>query len=527
MQQSAARFLLWAGLWLALWTASFLSRPLWPIDETRYVSVAFEMWGRHDFLVPYLNGVPYSHKPPLLFWWIQVGWWFFGVNSWWPRLGPALFALVNLFLTAKLARLLWPDRDGPARCAPLILLGSILYAFFSSMVMFDMLLVSCTLVALIGLIRAWRGARSGWVLLGLGIGLGLLAKGPVILLHVLPVAALYPWWSGSPRRGWPGWYAGAGLGVMLGLIIALGWAVPAALSGGPDYADAILWGQTGRRVINSFAHRQPWWWYFPFLPLIFFPWAFWPALWRGEYRQALQDHGVRFCLAWMLPVFVLLCFVSGKQAYYLLPILPAFALLASRILETVNITRRDYALPGGLLALGGLAIVVGPIVVLALRVPDWIHTISPFWGLVFLVVALVPIVLAPRRSEQGAGVLAVSCIGGVVVALLGIGQAAAPDYDLEPVAQKIRQLQSQGYPVAHAGIYNGQYHFLGRLVQPLEVIHDEEIARWLAHHPNGRVVGYTRKPEELEFARIEFLQPYANKRVFILANPPVRATTLP
>jgi 4-amino-4-deoxy-L-arabinose transferase-like glycosyltransferase len=40
--------------------------------------------------MPYLNGVRYSHKPPLLCWLYQPGWRLFGVNAWWPRLVPAL-----------------------------------------------------------------------------------------------------------------------------------------------------------------------------------------------------------------------------------------------------------------------------------------------------------------------------------------------------------------------------------------------------------------------------------------------------
>lgn len=32
------------------------TRPLTPIDETRYVSAAWEMWLRGDFLVPFKNG---------------------------------------------------------------------------------------------------------------------------------------------------------------------------------------------------------------------------------------------------------------------------------------------------------------------------------------------------------------------------------------------------------------------------------------------------------------------------------------
>ncbi|HSH29228.1 MAG TPA: hypothetical protein VK971_04905, partial [Thiohalobacter sp.] len=61
-------------------------RPLLPVDETRYVAVAWEMWLRGDFLVPHLNGQAYHHKPPLLFWLIQAGWTLFGVSDWWPRL---------------------------------------------------------------------------------------------------------------------------------------------------------------------------------------------------------------------------------------------------------------------------------------------------------------------------------------------------------------------------------------------------------------------------------------------------------
>ena len=56
-----------AGLWLLLILTSLVTRGFLPVDETRYVSVAWEMWLRHDFLVPHLNGAVYSHKPPLLF----------------------------------------------------------------------------------------------------------------------------------------------------------------------------------------------------------------------------------------------------------------------------------------------------------------------------------------------------------------------------------------------------------------------------------------------------------------------------
>ena len=67
--------------WLALVLVSLFSRSYLPIDETRYVTVAWNMFLNHDFLVPYLNGETYSHKPPLLFWLMNLGWALFGVND--------------------------------------------------------------------------------------------------------------------------------------------------------------------------------------------------------------------------------------------------------------------------------------------------------------------------------------------------------------------------------------------------------------------------------------------------------------
>ena len=41
---------------------------LWPPDEPRFAQVAREMLQSGDFLVPRINGQPYTEKPPMLFW---------------------------------------------------------------------------------------------------------------------------------------------------------------------------------------------------------------------------------------------------------------------------------------------------------------------------------------------------------------------------------------------------------------------------------------------------------------------------
>ena len=104
---------------------ALLTRPLVPIDETRYVSAAWEMWLRGDFLVPFKNGEPYSHKPPFMFWMFHAGWALFGVNDWWPRLVLPLFSAGALLLTFSLARRLWPQHVGLGGQATLVLVGAL------------------------------------------------------------------------------------------------------------------------------------------------------------------------------------------------------------------------------------------------------------------------------------------------------------------------------------------------------------------------------------------------------------------
>ena len=177
-------------------------RPLLPVDETRYLSVAWEMWSRGDWLVPHLNGQPYSHKPPLLFWLIHGVWTLSGVSEMTARWVPVLLSLLALWLSAGLAGRLWPTQSAAVRpLVPWLLLGGLFWNNFFSLVQFDLLLVVAALVAWTGVLEAVRAPLRGWLLVGVAIGLGLLAKGPVILLAVLPAMLSAPWWARDCRAG--------------------------------------------------------------------------------------------------------------------------------------------------------------------------------------------------------------------------------------------------------------------------------------------------------------------------------------
>ena len=517
--------------WTVFAVASIWLRPLWPVDETRYASVAWEMWLRGDFLVPYINGEPYSHKPPLLFWLIQLGWALFGVNDWWPRLVAPLCALAAIPLLLKLEKLLWNKKQEQNSYSIWVLFGTLLFAGFVTLVMFDLLLMLCAMVAMIGVIELSKGKFKGVLWLGAGIGLGVLAKGPVILLHVLPAAVVAPWWAPHLKGKLARWYLDLLLGVLLGAAIALAWALPAAVAGGEAYRTAIFWGQTAGRVSESFAHRAPWWYYLPLLPLLLFPWFVWPRFWRGllQFRTDAERNADRFLAAWLLLALAGFSLVSGKQAKYLVPLLPAFALLAGHALARAKAAGRAWEmLPPALAALALPAFLLylrsQPA---ALALPEWAGEI-PLWPIIALALAA-PILLffCKKSITTQVRALAFAMLAGFAVVGAGVIPAFVPYSDPGPAAQHLAALQERRVPLAHLGKYHAQYNFAGRLRTPIEILDPPELRAWVDAHPDGQVltVERTRASE----AGPEFQAPFRGAwlqlwrgEALLLARPELR-----
>ncbi|SVD82294.1 uncharacterized protein METZ01_LOCUS435148, partial [marine metagenome] len=263
-----------------------------------------------------------------------AGWKLFGINEIWPRLVAPLFGLGCLIMTSLLGNRLYPRT--PVRfTAPLLLIGCYYWALFTTLTMFDLIVVFWSLVGIYGLVlirhtAPWRG----WFLFGCATGLGILSKGPIILVFLLPSALLAPYWLKSEVNvSWLKWYTGILVSMIFGTCIALAWAIPAGNSGGIAYQEAILWGQSAGRIIRSFAHEKPLWWYTVILPGVLLPWLIWPSLLKriwllfDDYRNEhfKPDKGLRLMLVWTLPALVFLSFISGKQPHYLFPLFPALA----------------------------------------------------------------------------------------------------------------------------------------------------------------------------------------------------------
>ncbi len=506
-----------AILLLSYGLLQLLLRHAFPFDETRYLAVAWEMWLRHDFLVPYVNAMPYSHKPPLLFWLMQAGWWLFGVSEWWPRLIPTLFALASLLLVRRLALLLWPAREGPAQRVPLVLLSLPLWLFYSGMLLFDLVLVYFVLLSIYGALLSLRREGRGWVYLALGLALGLLTKGPVMLLDSLPVILLAPMWVVPGDRRWGRWYLGVLLATIAGSLLALAWAVPAALQGGAEYARMIGWHQTADRLGKGYMHARPWWWYLPLLIPLLFPWLFLPGLWRGLQGSLPDDRGLRFCLAWLLPVLLLLSLIGGKKVHYLVPLLPPAALLISRLLSQRDPATANTAcwLPGLLIALVGLLLSATPLYLRHVPGHGWLRELSPLWGLLVMGIGLF-VALRSRRPAGHDRALALASTLAIATALVGAFHSAAPYHDLSVISRRLAALQASGHPLGHRGTHREQFMLLGRLQAPLEKIPRGGVTAWAERHAGGYIVTYFKYGHLPRAVAPLYQQPYRSSRILAL-----------
>ena len=333
-----------------------LMRPLLPIDETRYLAVAWEMRQSGNWIVPHLNGALYAQKPPLLFWLIDLEWALFGVSETGARLVGPLAGVAGLFLTGRLAGRLWPDDPALSGRAAWMLAGFSTWALYAGLTMFDALLGVAVLVGMSALV-ADRDGRFGWIGLGAALAFGVLAKGPVILVYLLPAALAMPFlrperWTVSLRR--------IGLGLLLALGLVGLWLVPALVLGGAEYREAVLWTQSAGRVANAFDHARPFWFFAALLPLLLWPWLWSRQVWQGLiFARWRDDFGLGLAAVWALGTLGLFSLIASKQLHYMVPAFPAVALILARATPVDALRAPAAALLPAVLGFGLIALGLG------------------------------------------------------------------------------------------------------------------------------------------------------------------------
>jgi 4-amino-4-deoxy-L-arabinose transferase-like glycosyltransferase len=456
---------------------------------------------------------------------MQLTWRLLGVNDWSLRIVAPLFSLASLYLTGAIAKRLWPDKKTVAELTPYALLSSFAWMVYSTLTMFDIMLSFFVLTGVYSLLQVARYAAplKYWGLLGIAIGGGVLTKGPVILLHLLPLALLAPWWNrtlGTPLC-WRKWYGGVALAILIGAALALIWAIPAGLAGGEAYQKAIFLGQTSGRVVNSFAHRLPWWWYLPLTPLLLLPWPLFKPFWQAVIKLNNQDFGLRFCLSWIIPVFIAFSLVSGKRIHYLLPLLPAFALLLARLLEQIpNSHWRRAQLPyAAFLLVLGLALLLAPWLNEHFNWHPDLASLSPLWGLVLSLIALFTAIKPLSDSQQAAFYICISALFCALILSSAFFSLSAQRYDTQPAALKIAETMNKGQAIGfYNGKYHGQYHFTGRLSKPFILLPTfNDLKNFALSQKNCAIIVAFANSGAIPKGIVDNLYPYKKRQVGLIS----------
>ena len=474
--------LIWA---LVALVSIFLHGPV-PLYSTRSLAVAWEMWDRGSWLVPLFNGAPYSHKTPLLPWLIHAGWLVTGVSDVWPRVLMVLLGTIVIAQAGLLARRLYPGRALLPAYTAWAMAGLWFFFLFDLQVMYELPLAVAVLGGLLALCRregdAWR---PWWPGMALAVGFGLLAKGPVALLHLgVPLLAAR-WWHPAARADGKRFAVSAALATLGGIAMFALWLVPALTLGDPEYREALLVTQTAGRIKDSFDHAEPWWWYAPTLLVVMAPW-WWQAWWWRQVPTSWRDPGNRFAWTWVVGMVLCFSLISGKQSYYLLPDFAGFALLLAVAAEA----RPRLGVAPGVLVLAFAGLLLGfPLYAgrIPLPFPVQLAWSLPVAGFAMLLVGVA--MLRWRRLPMLAG--------GVLVATALVHAGLTPlireQFDFSPTAHVLGEAQRAGKRIAYLGEYQVQFQFAGRLREPLAVVDETEARAWAEQHPRDLIVVNTRE----------------------------------
>lgn len=249
----------------------WLQFPLFEPDEGRYAQIPFEMLTRGEWIMPTLQGEPYLDKPPLFYWAVTLAYSVCGVHDWAARLVPALAVLASVLLTYGLGRRIVGERAAFWGALALLLAPGFIGA--GRLLVLDGLLalwVTISILAAYLAVQASRLHHGWWFLASAACGLGVLTKGPVAILLLIPPLAAHRRLTGSTTRiGWRGWSMFAG--VVLALTLPWYLAVSFAL---PEFGGYFFWKHNVLRFVQPFDHERPVWFYAPLLLIGLLPATF-------------------------------------------------------------------------------------------------------------------------------------------------------------------------------------------------------------------------------------------------------------
>jgi 4-amino-4-deoxy-L-arabinose transferase-like glycosyltransferase len=380
-------------------------------DEPRYASIGREMARSGDWITPRLWGQPWFEKPALLYWMSGAAF-RMGLG---PDLAPRL--PVALMSVAFLALYWWILRRefgcAPAWFATLMLSTSSGWWAYSQSGVTDLPLSAAFSAAML-LALPWVARRDQRLLpcAAVMMGLAVLAKGPAPLVLAAPLALAWRNFRDllRPRTLLPF------------LLVALPWYVLCYLRNGMAFLKEFFWLHNFERFTTpSLQHVQQWWYFGPVLALLLLPWSALAPLAVAGARPL--DRRRLFLVLWTLWPVVFFSVSVNKLPGYILPMLPALAVLIALALDQVRNAAPWLAVTALLLAAYPIA---GPLLAAAVgsglsRAPH--PQFQPIWLAPVAIAALVWFLASRGRTLAAVACLAVSASAGMVSLKLEMGRA--------------------------------------------------------------------------------------------------------
>jgi 4-amino-4-deoxy-L-arabinose transferase-like glycosyltransferase len=312
----------------------------------------------------------------------------------------------------------------------------------------DALLTACSAAAFGALARAWLGRarlerRRGPASLGtalvfwLGLALGILVKGPMVPLFAGLTALVLCLREGSAR-----WLLDLRprLGLVLTLAVVAPWFLAIAWkSGGAFFGEAVGRDMLGKVGSGAEKHWGP-----PGAYAL----AFFATFWPGAAFAALAipfawrqwgEEAVALLLAWIVPMWLIFEAVPTKLPHYVLPLMPAVAILTVLALSRGALDPRR---PGARWV-AGLVVLIPVGLTLGLSLATWrLDHVLPLAALPLLLIACALAALAwaafARGAGEGALVLGVAASVLLSGAVFGLTQPVLQSLKVSPRLAAIR-----------------------------------------------------------------------------------------
>lgn len=333
--------------------------PLVDTTEARYAEMARKMLETGNWVTPlYDYGVPFWGKPPLSFWASAATMGLLGVNEFAARLAPFLCSLLLIALFWQ-----WPRTEKSGQylslAAAIIFLSSVAGFIAAGAVMTDMFMAFATTLSMVAFWQsvsqqaASKKSMWPWVFF-VGLGLGLLAKGPVAPVLTMAAIGLWVLWQRAWLVTWQRlpWLYGS----LLAFAIAVPWYVIAEIRT-PGFLQYFIIGEHWQRYVNSgwqgdlygTSHAEPYGaiWVYGFA--IALPWSLIVVLAIMKQGIKQKRHLYQFSdetaylLCWIIAPLLFFTMAGNILPVYALPAIPAFALLAAQLLQRSQIQSKKLA----------------------------------------------------------------------------------------------------------------------------------------------------------------------------------------